>query len=64
MRSEAIFRAKKVIENRYQLCQMASKTMRRIHVPSRDTQETINSAFAKIAEDTKVVIVSSVIVAR
>jgi hypothetical protein len=61
MRSEAIFRAKKVIENRYQLCQTASKTMRRIHVPSRDTQETINSAFAKIAEDTKVFVAVPVI---
>ena len=51
MRSEAIFRAKETIENKYQLCQMASKTTRRIHIPSRNTQETINSAFEKIAED-------------
>ncbi|MDE1176883.1 MAG: DNA-directed RNA polymerase subunit omega [Edaphobacter sp.] len=51
MRSDAIFRAKKTIENRYQLCQTASKTMRKLHVPTRDTQETINTAFQKIAED-------------
>jgi hypothetical protein len=53
MRSEAIFRAKKIIENRYRLCQTASKTTRLIHIPSRDTQETINSAFEKIAADAK-----------
>lgn len=51
MRSEAIFRAKESIDNKYKLCQMASKTTRKIHVPSRDTQETITSAFEKIAED-------------
>jgi len=53
MRSEAIFRAKETVENKYQLCQLASKTTRRIHIPSRNTQDTINSAFEKIAEDTK-----------
>ncbi len=50
MRSEAIFRAKETIANRYQLCQMASKTTRTLHIPSRNTQETINSAFARIAD--------------
>lgn len=61
MRSEAIFRAKKIIENRYQLCQTASKTTRLIHVPSRDTQETITSAFEKIAKDTKELVVTPVV---
>ena len=53
MRSEAIFRAKEIIENKYQLCQTVSKTTRLIHVASRDTQETISNAFKKIAGDTK-----------
>jgi hypothetical protein len=53
MRSEAIFRAKEIIDNKYQLCQTASKTTRLIHVASRDTQETINSAFKKIAGDVR-----------
>jgi hypothetical protein len=57
MRSEAIFRAKETLGNRYQLCQMASKTTRRMHVASRNTQETINSAFEKIAADSPVVAV-------
>lgn len=51
MRSEAIFRAKEVLSNRYQLCQMAAKTTRRMHVASRNTQETINSAFQNIAAE-------------
>ena len=50
MRSEAIFRAKETIANRYQLCQMAAKTTRTLHIPSRDTQATITSAVEKIAD--------------
>lgn len=54
MRSEAIFRAKESYSNRYQLCQMAAKTTRRMHVPSHNPQDTINSAFQKIAADSPV----------
>jgi len=50
MRSEAIFRAKETIGNKYQLCQTASKTTRMLHVSTRNTQETINSAFERIAD--------------
>jgi hypothetical protein len=49
MRSEAIFRAKDIIENKYSLCQAASKATRMLHISSRNTVETINSAFAGIA---------------
>lgn len=54
MRSEAIFRAKETFSNRYQLCQLAAKTTRRMHVPSHNPQDTINSAFEKIAADVPV----------
>ena len=50
MRSEEIFRAKKMIDNKYSLCLTVSKATRRLHVSPRATQETISSAFAKIAE--------------
>jgi hypothetical protein len=60
MRSEAIFRAKETIGNRYQLCQMTSKATRKIHIPSRNTQETINSALEKIAADVPVASVKPV----
>lgn len=50
MRSETIFRAKESIENKYQLCQTASKTTRMLHIASRNTQDTITNAFVKIAD--------------
>lgn len=54
MRSEVIFRAKETLPNRYQLCQMTAKTTRRLHIASRNTQDTINSALEKIATDSPV----------
>jgi hypothetical protein len=53
MRSEAIFRAKEMIENKFSLCQTASKATRVLHISPRSTQETISSAFVKIAEGAK-----------
>jgi hypothetical protein len=52
MRSEAIFRAKEMIENKYSLCQTASKATRKLHISPRSTQETISSALATIASGT------------
>ena len=49
MRSEAIFRAKEIIVNKFSLCQTVSKATRQLHISSRDTQETINTAFKNIA---------------
>ncbi len=49
MRSESVFRAKEMIENKYQLCQTVSKTTRMLHIASRNTQDTITSAFERIA---------------
>jgi hypothetical protein len=54
MRSEAIFRAKKMIENKYSLCQTVSKATRVLHVSPRSTQETISSAFDQIASGANV----------
>ncbi len=48
MRSEAIFRANEIIANKYKLCQTVAKATRSLHISSRNTQETINSAFEKI----------------
>jgi hypothetical protein len=62
MRSEAIFRAKETLSNSYQLCQMAAKTTRRMHVASQNPQETINNAFEKIAADSPVVPVKPLVV--
>lgn len=51
MRSELIFRAKETVANKYRLCQTVSKATRRLHIASRNTTDTINSAFARVAED-------------
>lgn len=60
MRSEAIFRAKETLSNRYQLCQAVSKATRLMHVASRNPQDTINSALEKIAADAPVAAVKRV----
>ncbi len=52
MRSEMIFRAQEQVVNKYKLCQAASKATRQLHLASRNTQETINNAFATIAAGT------------
>jgi len=49
MRSEVIFRASATIGNKYKLCQTVSKATRRLHIASADMNQTINSAFIKIA---------------
>ena len=51
MRSELIFRAKETVDNKYRLCQTIAKATRRLHVSSRNTTDTINSAFSRIADD-------------
>jgi hypothetical protein len=51
VRSEIIFRAKEMIDNKYRLCQTASKATRRLHISSQNTQETINNALVRIAAD-------------
>jgi hypothetical protein len=54
MRSELIFRAKETVDNKYRLCQTASKATRRLHIASTNTTDTINSAFSHIADDSDV----------
>ncbi len=51
MRSELIFRAKESVDNKYRLCQTVSKATRRLHISSKNTTETINNAFTRIADD-------------
>jgi hypothetical protein len=59
MRSELIFRAKETVGNKYKLCQTASKATRRLHIASKNTTDTINSAFFRIAEDFDVPVVAT-----
>jgi hypothetical protein len=49
VRSELIFRARETVDNKYKLCQTASKATRRLHIAATNTTDTINDAFSRIA---------------
>jgi hypothetical protein len=54
MRSEIIFRAEKIVGNRYELCRRLAKLTRRTHFVSASTQYAIVDAFVTVANDTPV----------
>jgi hypothetical protein len=47
MRSDLIFGALAHVENRYQLCQLASKATRKLHKPNTRLQDTTNEVFVR-----------------
>lgn len=47
MRSDLVFGALAHIENRYQLCQLASKATRKLHKPSTRLQDTTNEVLGR-----------------
>jgi hypothetical protein len=47
MRSDLIFGALTHIQNRYQLCQLASKATRKLHKPSTRLQDTTNDVLVR-----------------
>jgi len=49
VRSELIFRAKETVDNKYKLCQTASKATRLLHISAKNTTDTINDALLRIA---------------
>jgi hypothetical protein len=49
VRSELIFRARETVDNKYKLCQTASKATRSLHISAKNTTDTINDAFSRIA---------------
>ncbi len=49
VRSELIFRAREKLDNKYKLCQTASKATRRLHITAKNTTDTINDALSRIA---------------
>jgi hypothetical protein len=50
MRSELIFGALTHVNNRYQLCQLASKATRKLHKPNTRLQDTMNDVLARFRE--------------
>jgi hypothetical protein len=47
MRSDLIFGALAHLENRYQLCQLASKATRKLHKPNTRLQDTTNDVLTR-----------------
>jgi hypothetical protein len=49
MRSDKVFEALHTLQNRYMLCQLASKATRKFHKPSTRIQDTTNEVLNRIA---------------
>jgi hypothetical protein len=50
MRSELIYDALRAVQNRYLLCQVASKATRKFHRPNTRIQDTMNEVFERFAD--------------
>ena len=50
MRSELIYDAVRAVQNRYLLCQVASKATRKFHKPNTRIQDTMNEVFERFAD--------------
>ena len=50
MRSELIYEAVRTVQNRYLLCQVASKATRKFHKPNTRIQDTMNEVFERFAD--------------
>ncbi len=48
-RSDTVFEALHTLQNRYMLCQLASKATRKFHRPNTRIQETMNEVLGRIA---------------
>jgi hypothetical protein len=48
MRSDLIYDALETVQNRYLLCQLASKATRKFHKPNTRVQETMNDVFSRV----------------
>ncbi len=54
MRSDLIFGALTHLENRYQLCQLASKATRKLHKPNTRLQDTTNEVLVRFHSNSPV----------
>ena len=55
MRSDLIFGALAHVNNRYQLCQLASKATRKLHKPNTRLQDTTNDVLVRFNESNPMV---------
>jgi hypothetical protein len=59
MRSDLIFGALTHVNNRYQLCQLASKATRKLHKPNTRLQDTTNEVLDRFKDSTPMGIAGS-----
>ena len=50
MRSELIYDAVRTVQNRYLLCQVASKATRKLHRPNTRIQDTMNDVLVRVGK--------------
>ena len=50
MRSDLIYDALGTVQNRYLLCQVASKATRKFHKPNTRVQETMNDVLTRVGK--------------
>jgi hypothetical protein len=53
MRSDLIYDALGTVQNRYLLCQLASKATRKFHKPNTRVQETMNEVLTRVGQANK-----------
>lgn len=53
MRSDKVFPAVRAVQNRYLLCQLASKATRKFHRPNTRVQDTMNDVLNRFAQAPK-----------
>jgi len=51
MRSDKVFEALQTLQNRYMLCQIASKATRKFHKPNTRIQDTTNEVLNRISDN-------------
>jgi hypothetical protein len=51
MRSDKVFEALHTLQNRYMLCQIASKATRKFHKPNTRIQDTTNDVLNRISDN-------------
>ncbi len=63
MRSDLIFGALAHVNNRYQLCQLASKATRKLHKPNTRLQDTTNDVLVRFHDASPMVPAAEPVVA-
>jgi hypothetical protein len=53
MRSELVYGAGLKIENRFLLASVVMRAVKKLHINSRRTEDTVNTVFAEVANGTR-----------